>query len=96
MTSKYRYITNRFTIAIIIFILWVLFIDDNSLLYLHGLDKKTNDLKNKKEFYQEEIKEQKQELKNLNDEEKLEKYAREKLLMKKKGEDIYIIETKKD
>jgi len=93
INKKFKYFTNRFVIAIIVFFLWMLFIDDNSLLYLHGLDKEINQLEQKKSFYQEEIKLQKKELKELNNDEKLQKYAREKLLMKKEGEDIYIIET---
>jgi cell division protein FtsB len=57
------------------------------------LDKEINRLEQKKAFYQEEINRQKKELNDLNNDEKLQKYAREKLLMKKEGEDIYIIET---
>jgi len=92
MSGVYKYITNRFVIAIIIFVIWIIFIDDNSLIYLHGLDKEIDELETKKAYYEKEIKNQKQELKDLNDPEKLQKYAREKLLMKKEGEDIYIIE----
>ncbi len=90
---QFKYLTNRFVIAIIIFVVWIAFIDDNSLLYLKGLDKQIEDLQTKKAFYQEGIKQQKQTLKDLNDDKKLQKYAREELLMKKEGEDIYLIET---
>ncbi len=94
MPVYFKYITNRFVIALIIFVIWMAFIDDNSWLYLRNLNKQIETLENKKEFYQEGIKNQKQELKDLKNDEKLKKYAREKLLMKKKGEDIYIIESK--
>jgi len=90
--SQFKFLTNRFVIAIIIFLVWVAFIDDNSLLYLNKLDKKIGELQTKKAFYQKEIKVQKQTLKDLNDDEKLQKYAREKLLMKKEGETIYLID----
>ncbi len=93
--QKLKYLTNRFVIAIIIFVVWISFIDDNSLLYLRNLDKQIDELQDKKAFYQEGIKQQKQALKDLNNDEKLQKYAREKLLMKKEGEDIYLIETQK-
>jgi cell division protein FtsB len=96
MLKKYKHITNRFVIALIIFVLWIVFIDDNSLIYLHGLNKEIDRLEQKKSFYQKEIDRQKKELKDLNNDEKLQKYAREKLLMKKEGEDIYIIENKTD
>ncbi len=85
---------NKFTIALFVFVLWVLFIDNNSWLFHKKLDKEIKKYEDRKAFYQKEIKKQKQELKDLQDEKKLEKYAREKLLMKKKGEDLYIIEKK--
>ncbi len=94
MPVYFKYITNRFVIALIVFVIWMAFIDDNSWLYLRNLNRQIETLENKKEFYQEGIKNQKQELKDLKNDEKLKKYAREKLLMKKKGEDIYIIESK--
>ena len=92
MLDKLKHINNRFIIAILIFIVWIVFIDDNSLIYLHGLNKEINDLEQKKDFYQEGIRQEKQELKDLENPKKLQKYAREKLLMKKDGEDIYIVE----
>ena len=96
MKQQYlKYLTNRFVIAIIVFVAWVSFFDDNSLLYQHSLNKQINALEEKKAFYTEAIKEQKQILKDLDNDKKLKKYAREKLLMKQPGEDIYIIETEK-
>ncbi len=85
---------NKFTITLFFFVLWILFIDNNSWLFQKKLNKEINKYEERKAFYQKEIEKQKQELKDLQDEKKLEKYAREKLLMKKKGEDIYIIEKK--
>jgi cell division protein FtsB len=78
-----------------VFVVWVIFIDSNSLIFLKSLDKDIDELQEKKEFYQKGIKQQKQDLKDLSNDQKLQKYAREKLLMKKEGEDIYIIEEKK-
>ncbi len=94
MNFNYKHISNKFVIALIVFVVWVIFIDANSLVFLNGLDKNINDLENKKSFYQKGIEQQKQDLKDLSNDKKLQKYAREKLLMKKKGEDIYIIEDK--
>ncbi len=97
MKSEYlKYLTNRYVVAIIVFVAWISFFDDNSLLYQHGLNKQIKDLKNKKAFYSEAIKKQKQMLKDLDDDKKLEKYAREKLLMKQPGEDVYIIDNEKN
>ncbi len=90
-----KYLKNKFAIAFVLFLIWIIFIDQNSFQYLHKLDKKISELKSKKAYYQVQIKQEKQDLKDLSNDQKLQKYAREKLLMKKKGEDIYIIEEKK-
>ena len=96
MKKEYlTYLKNRFVIAIIVFMAWISFFDDNSLLYQHGLNKQIDDLENKKAFYTGAIKKQKQTLKDLNNDDKIKKYAREKLMMKQPGEDIYIIENDK-
>ncbi len=93
--NQFKFLTNRFILAILIFLVWIIFIDDNSLLYLRDLDRQIQQLEDKKNFYKEGIKKQKQTLKDLNDDRQLQKYAREKLLLKKEGEDIYLIETSK-
>jgi len=93
--NNLKHITNRFSIAIIVFIIWVIFIDSNSYFFLQKLDNTIHELKDKKAFYEEGIKHEKQEFKDLSNDKKLQKYARENLLMKKDGEDIYIIENDK-
>jgi len=95
MYFKTKYLRNKFVIAFVLFLIWIVFIDQNSFRYLHKLDKKVTELKTKKSYYQAQIKQEKQDLKDLSNDKKLQKYAREKLLMKKEGEDIYIIEKQK-
>ena len=92
MNFNHKHISNKFIIAFIVFVIWVIFIDSNSLIFLKDLDKDINELQEKKAFYKKGIKQQKQDLKDLSNDNKLQKYAREKLLMKKENEDIYIIE----
>ncbi len=56
------------------------------------LQQKLNNLENEKEYYQEKIADVKQERHELlSNDELLEKFAREKYLMKKESEDLYII-----
>ena len=56
---------------------------------------KLRTLKNEKKYYEEKIKEVEKDKKELmGNEELLEKFAREKYLMKKPGEDIFILEKK--
>ncbi len=95
MKISKKYI-NKFSIAIAFFLLWIFFIDVNSLFFQQGLNKEIKKLEEKKSFYQKEIQKKKQELKDLKDEKNLEKYGREKLLLKKKDEDIYLIDSKEE
>lgn len=54
---------------------------------------KLNDLENQKEFYQEKIAEVEKDRKELmTNRELLEKFAREKYLMKKESEDLFIVQ----
>lgn len=76
---------------------WLLIFDSNDLFSQRKLSKKKQDLEQEKEFYENEILEVKNEREALlTDEEALEKLAREKYLMKKDSEDVYIVveETK--
>ena len=50
------------------------------------------DLKNQEEYYLREIENDIKELKMIESDSGIEKYAREKLFMKKENEDIFIIE----
>jgi len=73
----------------------MLFIDTNSWIIHRELSKKIEKLEERKEFYQNEISKDRKALNEINnDQEMLEKYARERFFMKKKNEDIFIIEEK--
>jgi len=76
-----------------IFLLWMLLLDSNNLFARYQLSSKLNNLENEKEYYEDKIKEVEQDHAELfGDRESLEKFAREKYLMKKESEDIFIIE----
>ncbi len=84
--------TSKYLITGIAFAVWMLFFDRNDVsLQL----KRVNELKKLKENEQamdKKIAETKQELNLLkNSPETLEKYAREKFLMKKDNEDLFVI-----
>lgn len=75
-----------------LFFCWMLFLDSNDLYTQFRLNSQLNTLENEKEFYQEKIQEVKNEREQLlTDSETLEKFAREKYLMKKDSEDLYVI-----
>ena len=75
-----------------LFIIWMLFFDSNSWLVHRELNKKVYKLETQKDFYSEGIKKDKEELLTIKTDTGLEEYAREKLFMKKEGEEIFIIE----
>ncbi|SDW95945.1 Septum formation initiator [Aequorivita viscosa] len=70
----------------------MLFFDTNSYLIHRELDKEIEGLKENTEFYQEQINQDKSFIEKMEDAEEMEKFAREKYYLKKKNEDIYIIE----
>ncbi len=88
----FKYFKNIFILVFVVFAVWMLFIDSNSLLIHRELNEDINDLKNEKEYYKKEIEKDKKAIKDLSTDEGIEKLAREKYYMKKENEDIYIIE----
>lgn len=87
-----KYFKNIFILVLVVFIIWMLFIDSNSLLIHRELNEDISDLENEKEYYRKEIEKDKKAIKELSTEDGVEKLAREKYYMKKDNEDIYIIE----
>lgn len=74
------------------FLVWMLFFDSNDLITQIKLSSKLSDLEETREFYENKIVEVKNDREALlNDEELLEKLAREKYLMKKETEDVFIV-----
>ncbi|MFA8299586.1 MAG: septum formation initiator family protein [Hyphomicrobiales bacterium] len=83
---------NRYFITLVVFFLWMLFFDNNSLVNQIKLRDELDKAMTKKKYYFYEIKRMKSQLKDLEtDKEALEKLAREKYLMKKENEDIFLI-----
>ncbi len=70
----------------------MVFLDNNDLISQLRLSAKYNDLIEEKEYYQEKIKEVEIDREGLlSDQELLEKFARERYLMKKEKEDLFVI-----
>lgn len=86
---------NFYFIASVIFLSWMLLLDSNNLIARFQLSSKLNSLENEKEYYEEKIKEVDKDHNELfGDQASIEKFAREKYLMKKETEDIYIVVEK--
>lgn len=83
---------NKYLIALMAVLVWLLFFDKNNLIQQYRLQKQLHDLRRDKQYYLEEIRRDSTDLRMLQDDpDALERYARENYLMKKENEDIYII-----
>jgi cell division protein FtsB len=86
-----KYLTNKYIITLVAFGVWVFFFSSNNLWSRHKLNKQLKELRAEREFYLREIEFNKQNIHLLdNDFEHLERIAREKFLMKRDNEDIFI------
>jgi len=87
----FKFFTNSYIVILTIFIVWMLFFDENTHLN-NEFRKEIKELKSTINFYKTEIQKDKKVIKELQDSLQLERFAREKYLMKKDNEDVYIIE----
>ncbi len=91
-----KFLLNKYLIAIIFFVIWVVFFDKNDVMTQYEQYVKCQKLQLEKAHYLEEIEKNKSDLQDLSTNAKsLEKFAREKYYMKKDNEDIYVIVQKK-
>ncbi len=86
-------LTNKYLVATAFFVVWMLFFDQRDYFQQKERRAELAKLEAKKRYYVQEIERTQKELNDLqNNPAALEKFAREHYLMKKDGEDIYIIE----
>ena len=93
-----RVLKNKYLITSLALVVWLLFFDKNDILSQVDRSKELRALEEERNYYQKEIEKSKQDMKELQTNPKnLEKFAREKYLMKKPNEDVFVIveETKK-
>jgi len=87
-----KLIKSTYGVIIILFIIWMIFFDSNSFIIHNDLNNDINELDNQKSYYEKEITKDNIELQLIQSDSGLEKYAREKLFMKKDNEEIFMIE----
>ena len=88
---------NKYIIAIFVFIVWLTFFDKNDFITRYTYHRQLNELNADKEYYLTEIERNKHDLYELmSDSAQLEKFAREKYLMKKDNEEIFVIVPEKN
>jgi cell division protein DivIC len=84
---------NFYAVTSLSFLMWMIFLDSNDLISRFRMGSKLRSLEDEKAYYQEKISEVEKDRQELTtNKELLEKFAREKYLMKKPAEDIFIIQ----
>ncbi|SDP05772.1 Cell division protein FtsB [Mucilaginibacter sp. OK268] len=85
-------VKNKFFLVTMAFLVWMIFFDKNDLFSQYEYRRQVNKLKEERDFYKKETDQVNKELDELtSNPQKLEKFAREKYLMKKDNEDVYVI-----
>ncbi|MCB0482811.1 MAG: septum formation initiator family protein [Flavobacteriales bacterium] len=86
---------NKYTLTLVVFFIYMLFFDANDMISLMRLRGELNELEENKRYFKEQIDITRNDLNELlTNDQNLEKFAREKYLMKKENEDIFIIVEK--
>jgi cell division protein FtsB len=87
---------NKYFLVTAVFAVWMVFFDRNDLFSQYEYHQQVSKLKQERDFYQKENAKVHQDLSELtSNKEKLEKFAREKYLMKRDNEDVFVIVPEK-
>jgi cell division protein DivIC len=91
------FLKNKYFIALSLFAIIMLFLDKNDIFTQLGRNKELKELQQSKRHYTTQIATEQKELQALKtNPATLEKYAREKYLMKRDNEELFIISEKSD
>ena len=86
-------ITNRYLLAIVAFVVWMLFFDQRDFFLQRDRANELKKLEDAKKYYNKEIQSTKTQLDNLQSNPRsIEKFARERYLLKRDGEEVYVFE----
>ncbi|MEI6020186.1 MAG: septum formation initiator family protein [Bacteroidota bacterium] len=91
----FKILKSKYFLSVIALIVWLLFFDKNDVFTQLELIKKCEKLKSEKQYYIDEIAANNANLYDLkNNKKSLETFSREKYLMKRENEDVYVFVTK--
>ena len=92
MKKIFNVVSNKFFLASVAFLAWMLFFDSNDFISQYEYRTQVAKLRSEKGFYAHETKFVKRDLSESNTKPAtMEKFAREKYLMKKDNEDVFVI-----
>ncbi|MFA5575136.1 MAG: septum formation initiator family protein [Brumimicrobium sp.] len=89
--KRLKVLKNKYILTSIIFVVYILFIDDVDIFNILRQEAKLRELKQNKIELAEKYNETKQLLEQLDDDKALERYARENKFFKQDDEDIFVI-----
>jgi len=88
----FQRINNFYFWFFVAFIVWMFFLDGNDVLNQIRMRQTLQELQAEKEYFTNQIDLLQSKQKQINDAKSLEQIAREKYLMTREGEDVYVIE----
>jgi len=90
---KRKWYFNKYVIILVFFVVWIGFLDTNAWFTSHrALDKQISEKEQTADFYMRGIAADQARIQQLEDSAGVEKFGRERYLMKKENEEVYIIE----
>lgn len=87
-----KFVKSKYFLTLLGFAIWMLIFDQNDLISQFKLQAELGKLEEDKEYFLQEIEKTNIEMDELmSDNEQLEKFAREKYLMRKPNEEVFVI-----
>lgn len=87
-----HFLKNKYAVTILLFIVWLTFFDKNDFFTQYQYRKQLKSLETDRDYFKTAIEQTKKDLNELaSSPSSLEKFAREKYLMKKDDEDIFVL-----
>jgi len=87
------FVTNRYFVVSLAFVIWMLFFDQRDFFLQRERNAELQKVEAAKKYYQQEIDNTQKQLQNLQSNPvAIEKYARERYLLRREGEEVYLFE----
>jgi len=88
------FLKNKFIITSLVFLTYIIFIDDNDIFFISNQKDKLTELKTRNDLMKNKLNETKSILNKIQDLDFLEAYARETKFFKRDDEEIFVITYK--
>lgn len=86
------WLRNRYALTLTCFVVWMLFFDRDDILTQWSRQRQLNELNRSRDYYRQQIVQARNELDSIKvDPAAIERIARERYLMKRDGEELFVI-----